>query len=351
MEVGKADEQFVRSKGSDIEKSSKLEEDEERMRSEEQSRDRLVTKWLNEVQIHDHPLPDEGFKIPRELQEQRERRSPKQGGTAQFEGAGCSKPANLMSSDQEEADQVQAGCEVDFEKEVCPTKMYCGQQYDFRCIYCNVLPRKGMVSRSELYRHYAIKHFREQLKSEYGDLASCPICGTEKNGPWEVRMHLGQVHDKVENYLPEEAKIPNVFQRNLRKHASMKTSGVVSKAKKRTGIFPVIPESSCSGFEPKEKHEAEESNEKEKLSPDFVDGFMIEVENVIEEAEELGHPHSDENLKCAVCDEMFSKGVLNEAVKHLEELHGVRRGLQLNLGLSRLISAGYLLRPAHSTGF
>ena len=71
----------MRWKGSDIERSSKSEDDEERMRSAEQSRDRLVTKCLNEVQIHDHPLPDEGFKIPRELQEQRERRSPKQGGT------------------------------------------------------------------------------------------------------------------------------------------------------------------------------------------------------------------------------------------------------------------------------
>ena len=52
----------MRWKGSDIERSSKSEDDEERMRSEEQSRDRLVTKCLNEVQIHDHPLPDEGFK-------------------------------------------------------------------------------------------------------------------------------------------------------------------------------------------------------------------------------------------------------------------------------------------------
>ena len=65
MEVGKGDEQFVRWKDSDIESSrpSKSKDDEERMRSEEQSRHRLVTKWSNEVQIHYHPLP-EGFKIP-----------------------------------------------------------------------------------------------------------------------------------------------------------------------------------------------------------------------------------------------------------------------------------------------
>ena len=132
--------------------------------------------------------------------------------------------------------------------------------------------------------------------------------------------------------------------------ASMKTSGVVgSKENKKSGVFPAIPES-CSRFESSQGKREEEFVGKEKLGLDFVDGFIIEEVMVVEEAEEFGHSYSDENLKCAICEEMFSRGVLNQAVKHLMELHGVRGlGLQLNISLSRLIAAGYLLRPDHTS--
>ena len=235
--------------------------------------------------------------------------------------------------------------------EICPTRMFCGRLYDFRCIYCKVLPREGRVSRSELYRHYAVKHFSQELRSEYGELVLCPICGMKKKSSMCYFLsHLGQVHDKVENYLPEEAKIPRDLLQPRGKHVSMRTSGVVgSKANKKTGVFPAIPES-CSRFELSQRKREEEFVGREKLGADIVDGFIIEEVMVVEEAEELGHPHSDENLKCAICEEMFSKGVLNQAVKHMEELHGVRGlGLQLNISLSRLISAGYLLRPDHTS--
>merc|ERR1719305_663410 len=99
--------------------------------------------------------------------------------------------------------------------------------------------------------------------------------------------HLGQVHDKVENYLPEEAKIPRDFLQPWGKHASMKTSGVVSsKANKKTGVFPAIPES-CSSFELSQRKHEEEFVGKEKLSSEFVDGFIIEEVMVVEEAEEF----------------------------------------------------------------
>ena len=235
--------------------------------------------------------------------------------------------------------------------EICPTRMFCGRLYDFRCIYCKVLPREGRVSRSELYRHYAVKHFSQELRSEYGDLVLCPICGMKKKSSMCYFLsHLGQVHDKVENYLPEEAKIPRDLLQPRGKHVSMRTSGVVgSKANKKTGVFPAIPES-CSRFELFQGKREEEFVGRENLGADIVDGFIIEDVMVVEEAEEFGHPHTDENLKCAICEEMFSRGVLNQAVKHMEELHGVR-GLrpQLNISLSRLISAGYLLRPDHTS--
>ena len=192
------------------------------------------------------------------------------------------------------------------------------------------------------------------MEQANGDLTACPICGEGKNDRWDLIIHIGQVHDLVENYLPDEAKIPRECQRRWGRNTSMKTSGVVGgKVTKRNAVFPAIPESFCFGLEPNMKDEEVERVGKEELGPDIVDGFIIEDVVVAEEAEEFGHhPCSDENLKCAICEKMFLRGFLGQAIKHLEELHGVQGlGLQLNLTLSRLISAGYLLRPSHASDY
>ena len=110
-------------------------------------------------------------------------------------------------------DLVQEKRRTDFDEvmnEVCPTRMFRGQEYDFRCIYCKVLPREGKASRSELYRHYASYHFREELKRELGNITVCPICGIEKR-KWQGWLHIAEVHDEVEKYLPERAKIPKAI--------------------------------------------------------------------------------------------------------------------------------------------
>ena len=99
-----------------------------------------------------------------------------------------------------------------------------GRLYDLRCIFCKVLPRKSSPNRSELYRHYAREHFCEQLKRDYGDPEFCPFCHyVKKQFMQEMVMvkHIGQVHAKVEDYLPEEAKIPGRGQKgNLSKKKS-----------------------------------------------------------------------------------------------------------------------------------
>ena len=99
-----------------------------------------------------------------------------------------------------------------------------GRLYDLRCIFCKVLPRKSSPNRSELYRHYAREHFCEQLKRDYGDPEFCPFCQyVKKQFMQEMVMvkHIGQVHAKVEDYLPEEAKIPGRGQKgNLSKKKS-----------------------------------------------------------------------------------------------------------------------------------
>ena len=252
---------------------------------------------------------------------------------------------NEKSKSMEEPMSKMVGSE-----QVCSTRVFDGQQYDLRCIYCKVLPREGSLARSELYRHYAIHHFGEKLKSDFGNLLDCPICGVDLRNS-SVRSHLGQVHDKVQKYLPEEAKIPRGLLQPRGRHARMKTSGSVghvgSKASKKPGVFPAIPENFRSGFESQQKDK--KADNEMKGGPLVVDGFTIEEEVVEEEAEEFGHPHCDEKLKCAICDKMFGSGGFNQAVLHLKGQHGVRGfGMQLNLSMLKLISAGYRQICRHS---
>ena len=224
--------------------------------------------------------------------------------------------------------------------EVCPTRMFRGQEYDFRCIYCKVLPREGKASRSELYRHYASYHFRQELKREFGNVTVCPVCGIEMKSCWR---HIAEVHDEVEEYLPERAKIPEaITYRRPRKRERARMKGNLAHNSDSTACrFPAIPEGYNSG----RGINLNEDGEAYSNGPLVVDGFIIE-EQVVEEAEEEEQSYllsQDEKLECAVCGEMFSRGHFKPAIKHWKEQHGLRRqGPNLNLDLLSLISAGYL---------
>ena len=43
-----------------------------------------------------------------------------------------------------------------------------GVVYDFRCYFCKNLPRVGSANRSELYRHYSVYHYSNEIKAEFG---------------------------------------------------------------------------------------------------------------------------------------------------------------------------------------
>jgi len=224
--------------------------------------------------------------------------------------------------------------------EVCSTRMFQGQEYDFRCIYCKVLPRKGMASRSELYRHYASHHFSEELKREFGNVTVCPVCGIEMKSCWR---HNAEVHDEVEKYLPERAKIPKaITYRRPRKRERTRMKGKLAHNSDSTACrFPAIPE----GYYSERGINLNEDGEANSNGPLVVDGFIIE-EQVVEEAEEEEQSYllsQDEKLECAVCGEMFSRGHFKPASRHWKEQHGLRKqGPYLNLDLLSLISAGYL---------
>jgi len=87
-------------------------------------------------------------------------------------------------------------------------KMVKGISYNYSCIYCSIIPRPRSICRSELYRHYAVRHFANQLRAEFGKVGR--FCGDCKKvvstSNWVT--HMGQVHGKVEMFLPIEARLP-----------------------------------------------------------------------------------------------------------------------------------------------
>ena len=154
--------------------------------------------------------------------------------------------------------------------------------------------------------------------------------------------HIAEVHDEVEKYLPERAKIPNaITYRRPRKRERTKMKGKLAHNPDSTACrFPAIPEDYNSG----RGINLNEDGEAFSNGPLVVDGFIIE-EQVVEEVEEEEQSYllSQEKLVCAVCGEMFSRGHFKPAIKHWKEQHGLRRqGPNLNLDLLSLISAGYL---------
>ena len=91
---------------------------------------------------------------------------------------------------------------------ISPMKMVNGISYNYSCIYCSVIPRPRSICRSELYRHYAVRHFANQLRAEFGKAGRfCGECKVDiRTSNWVT--HMGQVHGKVEMFLPVEARVP-----------------------------------------------------------------------------------------------------------------------------------------------
>jgi len=81
----------------------------------------------------------------------------------------------------------------------------------YMCYICKIFPRPGSYNRSELYRHYALVHYAQDMKKDYLKKYSfpcpCPFCPEGSARMLEgkdIVNHIGQVHAKVEEYLPAE---------------------------------------------------------------------------------------------------------------------------------------------------
>ena len=89
-----------------------------------------------------------------------------------------------------------------------PMKLVNGILHNYSCIYCSIIPRPKSICRSELYRHYSIRHFTKQLGEQFGKVGQfCLDCKRDiRTSNWIT--HMGQVHGKVEMYLPIQARLP-----------------------------------------------------------------------------------------------------------------------------------------------
>ena len=90
------------------------------------------------------------------------------------------------------------------------------EQRKFMCYICKIFPRDDSRNKSELYRHYSIKHFSKQLKKylpEKGK-APCSLCPDGKLINSQAYSHVGQTHGKVEEFLPEEHHITGFKRRS-----------------------------------------------------------------------------------------------------------------------------------------
>jgi len=201
----------------------------------------------------------------------------------------------------------------------CPFREVDGVLIDFRCYLCKKLPRAGMANRSELYRHYSVYHFSGELIAEFGNSTTCNVAGCRKAGTTlsgkNLADHMGQVHNHVDKYLPEENRIPMKVQRSGGGRAKPVRKGR-SKGSNNF-IFPQIP----LGYDPLANKILTQDIELE------VEGYMVTVERIKTNLRvpslidvDSGVSASISYVSCAICYNKAAQTVA-EMVEHLAVDH------------------------------
>jgi len=91
-------------------------------------------------------------------------------------------------------------CGVNLEIESVKTK----HSDNLTCKPCN----RQFKCRSDIYAHYSRFHYREQLNKILDGRKACPECLVKKKTTDDLSIHIGRVHNYVEQFLPKHAKIP-----------------------------------------------------------------------------------------------------------------------------------------------
>ena len=230
----------------------------------------------------------------------------------------------------------------------CPLKEIQGNVYDFRCYFCKVLPRVGSANRSELYRHYSVYHYAAELKMEFGHGPRCIHCkAVQKAGSFV--SHMGQVHNEVEKYLPDVAKIPGFCQGKGGGRRRRNNAPIVSK-RRTNWIFPEVPED----YDPRGEQREIVPPQPETPAVE-IDGFNISYEEDEDEEplfvtreDPVTMPDYDgKSGMCCLCKSTFAD--IMDAVLHIHARHGILGGSQhIMLDADRLLKGGYLSIPIDS---
>ena len=99
---------------------------------------------------------------------------------------------------------------------------YTEDQLRFMCYQCKIFPRPGSFNKSELYRHYALVHFKKELTDQYLENykvpGPCGLCPKQKDTEvtkGNLASHYGGSHCKVEDFLPAEFRLSDTKHRTL----------------------------------------------------------------------------------------------------------------------------------------
>ena len=151
------------------------------------------------------------------------------------------------------------------------------EERKFMCYICKIFPRDDSRNKSELYRHYSIKHFFKELKKylPVRGKVPCSLCpeGNKKDINSQAYSHVGQTHAKVEEFLSEEYHIK-------------------SGAKRRSCIQPSSYNSSYSSKPNPEVIPKIDSEEDENIISDDSDEEIeeIEIKEVITRSGRISKP-------------------------------------------------------------
>ena len=92
----------------------------------------------------------------------------------------------------------------------------------YMCQICKIFPRPDSINRSELYRHYSLNHFSQEIIRDHLQMLRpepCVLCPQGKQclvSRSRSVSHMGQSHLLVEKYLPEDWKIKDNKRRRVR---------------------------------------------------------------------------------------------------------------------------------------
>ena len=84
-------------------------------------------------------------------------------------------------------------------------------------IQCHLCPwQNTFLNRKRLYRHYSQSHFKKRIMRLLGeDQLQCPVCDHVALTVSDIVVHLGSVHDRVDQFLEKEFRIPRPRKRPI----------------------------------------------------------------------------------------------------------------------------------------